>query len=103
MESRPIQVENITKLTLKSQKLLKSDKLRKLLETPELQIQLRILFEIYNNSSVTKESIKEERMEIAVKKLETLRAAGIHENQLVEEFCQLYESLSLDLTEEGET
>ncbi|GMM36419.1 Hit1 protein [Saccharomycopsis crataegensis] len=97
LTSAGITKDKLSKLKPSSQKILQNDKLNgmlSLLSLPQLQIQLIILNKIINDVSLTNEGSAEDRKEIAIKKLETLRMDGMHPNELVEEFCQLFEKLN---------
>ncbi|ODV96223.1 hypothetical protein PACTADRAFT_49609 [Pachysolen tannophilus NRRL Y-2460] len=70
------------------QKLLNDPKIKALLQEKTLRFHLTVLFKILNDPKIlSKEYDKENRLEIANKKLVNLRVKGIEENELVEEFC----------------
>ncbi|ODV61250.1 Hit1p ASCRUDRAFT_75948 [Ascoidea rubescens DSM 1968] len=75
------------------QKILQDEKIQYYLKLPQLQVHLLIIFKIMNEISLTNEYNSGNRKEIASRKLNSLRIAGIEENELVEEFCQCFLSL----------
>lgn len=66
--------------------ILKDPELSRLLREPTLRFHLLTIYEILNGALI-RETSKEGRMDVANKKLTNLRARGLEENELVEEFC----------------
>lgn len=92
---------DLDKLPDYSKRILeKSSRLQELLKIPQLQLQLLILDKIMKDPVVSGESSEEARLEVALKKLEMLRAGGLEENDLVEEFAMAFESV-LEQPKEG--
>lgn len=77
--------------------LLQDPQIKYFLGHESLKIHLKAIFEIMNNPRLSGEQSSDGRRSVALKKLRELRAGGLEENELVEEFvCRV-----LDLLDEG--